>query len=118
MEFMRDSTKCGVSVIKLTSKSLIFVPTTVVGVYLIVKVRVIDMELVWTNANDWAMNSVKVLDFEQKLTTLDDVVISFIVDGDCSQSWSWNLGQWTEIETVDNLAENVDDEGGGKGPKR
>lgn len=110
VELMGNGTESRIGVIKLIYELRIFIPTTVVGVDLIVEVRVIDVELIRANANDWAIFLVKFLDLEEKLTTLDDIIICFIVTRNSCQSWTRGFGERTEIHAVKSFPYNVDNQ--------
>lgn len=107
-----------IGVIELIYELRILVPATVVGVDLIVEIRVIDVKLIRTNANDWAMFLVKLLELEEKLTALDDVVIRFIKTGNRCQFWTWDFGEWTEVQAVERFPYNEDDQNGKCGRER
>lgn len=52
MNIMIDCSNYGPRVCKLMSSEWVFVPSALVAVQLVIKVRIIYMELVWTDAND------------------------------------------------------------------
>lgn len=108
VKFMGNRAESRIGVVKLIYELRIFVPTTIVGINLIVEVRVVDVKLIGANANDWAMFLVELLELEEKLTALDDVVICFIVTGDSCQFWTGDFGERTKAQAVENFPCNVD----------
>lgn len=112
VEFMGKRAESRIGVIKLIYELRILVPTTIVGVDLIVEIRVIDVKLIRANANDWAIFLVKLLELEEKLTTLDDVIICFIVTGNSCQFWTWDFGEWTKVQAVERFPYNKEDQDG------
>ena len=115
---MGNGTESRIGVIKLIYELRIFIPTTVVGVDLIVEFRVIDVELIRANANDWTIFLVKFLDLKEKLTTLDDIVICFIVTRNSCQFWTWGFGERTEIQAIKSFPYNVNNQEGNCGRER